>query len=39
VQGNTSPHRFVDRLLEEELRYREERRIRTSLTLSGIPNA
>jgi len=37
VQGNTSPHRFVDRLLEEELRYREERRIRTSLTLSGLP--
>jgi DNA replication protein DnaC len=37
VQGNTSPHRFLDRLLEEELRHREERRIRTSLTLSGLP--
>lgn len=37
VQGNTSPHRFLDRLLEEELRHREERRIRTSLTLSALP--
>jgi DNA replication protein DnaC len=37
VQGNLSPHRFLDQLLEEELRYREERRIRTSLTLSGLP--
>jgi len=33
----TSPHRFLDRLLEEELRHREERRIRTSLKLSGLP--
>lgn len=37
VAENTSPHRFLDRLLEEELRHREERRIRTSLTLSGLP--
>lgn len=37
VQGNTSPHRFLDQLLDEELRHREERRIRTSLTLSGLP--
>jgi DNA replication protein DnaC len=37
VQGSLSPHRFLDRLLEEELRHREERRIRTSLTLSGLP--
>jgi len=37
VQENTSPHRFLDRLLDEELRHREERRIRTSLVLSGLP--
>ncbi|MFN8547070.1 MAG: IS21-like element helper ATPase IstB [Candidatus Eisenbacteria bacterium] len=37
VQGNVSPHLFLDKLLEEELRHREERRIRTSLTLSGLP--
>lgn len=37
VQGNISPHRFLDRLLEEELRHREERRIRTSLALSNLP--
>jgi len=37
VKESTSPHRFLDGLLEEELRYREERRIRTSLVLSGLP--
>jgi len=37
VQGNISPHRFLDRLLEEELGQREERRIRTSLKLSALP--
>jgi len=37
VQGDSSPHRFLDLLLEEELSYREERRIRTSLKLSGLP--
>jgi DNA replication protein DnaC len=37
VENNTSPHRFLDLLLEEELRHREERRIRTSLSLSGLP--
>jgi DNA replication protein DnaC len=37
VKGNTSPHRFLDQLLEAELSYREERRIRTSLKLSGLP--
>jgi DNA replication protein DnaC len=37
VKESTSPHRFLDRLLEEELRRREERRMRTSLTLSGLP--
>jgi DNA replication protein DnaC len=37
VKESTSPHRFLDGLLEEELRHREERRIRTSLVLSGLP--
>jgi DNA replication protein DnaC len=31
------PHRFLDGLLEAELSAREERRIRTSLRLSGLP--
>lgn len=37
VKDSVSPHRFLDRLLEVELRIREERRIRTSLRLSGLP--
>jgi DNA replication protein DnaC len=37
VKGSTSPHVFLDRLLADELRFREERRIRTSLCLSGLP--
>lgn len=37
VKTSTSPHRFLDLLLEEEMSYREERRIRTSLSLSGLP--
>jgi DNA replication protein DnaC len=37
VKGQTAPHRFLDRLLGEELTHREERRIRTSLKLSGLP--
>ncbi len=37
VKDAVSPHRFLDLLLEEELTYREERRIRTSLQLSGLP--
>jgi DNA replication protein DnaC len=37
VKGQTSPHRFLDRLMDEELTYREERRIRTSLKLSSLP--
>lgn len=37
VADDTSPHRFLDRLLDEELRHREERRIRTALVLSGLP--
>jgi DNA replication protein DnaC len=31
------PHRFLDRLLEEELVQRDERRVKTSLRLSGLP--
>lgn len=31
------PHRFLDRVLGTELSSREERRIRTSLRLSGLP--
>jgi DNA replication protein DnaC len=37
VQEEISPHRFLDRVLEEELRHRDERRVRTSLVLSGLP--
>ena len=31
------PHRFLDRLLEDELTVREERRLKTALRLSGLP--
>jgi DNA replication protein DnaC len=34
---STPPHRFLDALLEEELGFREERRVKTSLRLSGLP--
>jgi DNA replication protein DnaC len=37
VAEETAPHRFLDRLLEHELRQRDERRVRTSLVLSGLP--
>lgn len=37
VKEQMSPHRLVDELLGEELSFREERRIRTSLKLSGLP--
>lgn len=37
VKENVPPHAFLDRLMSEELRFREERRIRTSLQLSGLP--
>lgn len=37
VKESVPPHRFLDRLLEEELGHREERRVRTSLKLSGLP--
>lgn len=36
VKEQMAPHSMVDRLLDEELSYREERRIRTSLKLSGL---
>jgi DNA replication protein DnaC len=36
VKGDFPSHRFLDVLLEEEVREREERRIRTSLRLSGM---
>lgn len=37
VKESVSPHRFLDQLLNVELTCREERRIRTSLRLSGLP--
>ena len=37
VKHQTSPHRVLDGLLDEELTWREERRIRTALRLSGLP--
>jgi DNA replication protein DnaC len=37
VKESWPPHRFLDRLLEAELTVREERRLKTSLRLSGLP--
>lgn len=37
VKADGGPHRFLDKLLEVELSWREERRVRTSLRLSGLP--
>ncbi|MHC4934155.1 MAG: IS21-like element helper ATPase IstB [Planctomycetota bacterium] len=37
AKDNLPAHGFLDRLLEEEKSRREERRIRTSLRLSGLP--
>lgn len=37
VKAKDAPHRFLDRLLAVELGEREERRIKTSLRLSGLP--
>lgn len=37
VKGDHAHHRFLDDLLEVENRLREERRVRTSLKLSGLP--
>ena len=38
TKETVAPHRFLDGLLEAELSAREERRIRTSLRLSGLPS-
>jgi DNA replication protein DnaC len=37
VKETQPPHRFLDTLLEAELSAREDRRVRTSLRLSGLP--
>ena len=37
VKGNAPPHQFLDRLLSAEIERREERRVKTSLRLSGLP--
>lgn len=37
VKKETAPHAFLSNLLREELAGREERRIKTSLRLSGLP--
>ena len=37
IKQDGGPQRFVDELLRGELRWREERRVRTSLKLSGLP--
>lgn len=37
IKEESPPHRFLDRLLDEELAFRDERRIRLSLRLSGLP--
>ncbi len=37
AKQDLSSHRFLDRLLEVEIDEREERRIKTSLRLSGLP--
>ena len=37
VKDSWPPHRFLDQLLDHELRVREERRLKTSLRLSGLP--
>lgn len=37
IQQDGGPHRFIDQLLQCELTWREERRVRTSLKLSGLP--
>ena len=37
VKHNRPAHQLIDRLLAHELREREERRVKTSLRLSGLP--
>jgi DNA replication protein DnaC len=38
VKESWPPHRFLDRLLEAELSFRDDRRVKTSLRLSGLPS-
>lgn len=37
TRNQVPPHRFLDSLLDAELQTREERRVKTSLKLSGLP--
>lgn len=37
VQHNRSAHQVLERLLEKEVKFREERRVKTSLRLCGLP--
>lgn len=37
VKEDLAPHRFLDDLLTAEIAYRDDRRVRTSLRLSGLP--
>jgi DNA replication protein DnaC len=37
VKNETAPHLLIDQLLDAELERREERRLQTSLRLSGLP--
>jgi DNA replication protein DnaC len=37
VQHNRTAHQVLERLLEKEVKHRQERRIKTSLKLSGMP--
>ena len=37
VKESLAPHQLLDRVLEEEIAWREERRVKTSLRLSGLP--
>ena len=37
IKGDYPPHRFLDELLANESSLREERRVKTSLRLSGLP--
>lgn len=38
MKEETAPHLFLDKVLDEELSFREERRVRTSLKLSCLPS-
>ena len=37
IKDEVPPHRFLDHLLRDEIEARDERRVRTSLRLSGLP--